>query len=174
MSIVAAGEAALAAALNKSGSEVQSAYSFLPDYPYYCLPDEIGSRSCRSGWDIVQALDGFPNDSAAFFTSNVPSCITSRDRNLQGLVADINQLTGACNRIKTCQKQLNHSSQALQAAPVFLERALADGIWMIQQNIRQYGSAITRLMLTTDFIEFFKKNATGVYNSSQAVSSIAN
>eukprot|EP00775_Hariotina_reticulata_P009571 gene9571-9733_t len=167
LSIVAAGEAALASALNKSGTEVQSAYSFLPDYSYYCLPGEVGSRSCRSGWDIVQALDGFPEESPAFFASDVPSCIARQDKNLQGFLSDIKQLTAACTRVQACQKQLEDPSQTLRAKPVFLERALADGIWMIQQHIRQHGSAITRLRLTTQFIEFFKNNPSGVYNSSQ-------
>eukprot|EP00775_Hariotina_reticulata_P013583 gene13583-13708_t len=166
VAIVATGEAALASALNISGSEVQSAYNFLSDYSYYCLPDEVGARSCKSGWDIVQALDGFPQQSLSFFVSDVPSCITNEDKNLQRLLTDMDTLGAACNRIKTCQKQLEDSSQALRAAPVFIERALADGIWMIQQHIRQHGSAITQLKLTADFIEFFKSNPKGVYNSS--------
>jgi hypothetical protein len=165
VSIVAAGEAALASALNISGSEVQSKFNFLQDFSYYCLPGEVGSRSCNLGWDIVQALNSFPSGSSDFFVRDVRGgCIGPQHRKMYQLLADIKQLSNACSRIIRCQEKLQ-----LPGAPTFLKRSLADGIWMIQQHIRQHGAAVTRIIFNDTFTEFFKSNPTGVYKADEKV-----
>jgi len=118
VSIVAAGEAAIASALNISGSEVQSKFNFLKDFSYYCLPGEVGSRSCNLGWDIVQALNRFPGGSSVFFVRDVRGgCIGPQHRKMYQLLADIKQLSNACSRIIRCQEKLQ-----LPGAPTFLKK----------------------------------------------------
>ncbi|WIA23159.1 hypothetical protein OEZ85_001490 [Tetradesmus obliquus] len=148
--ITKAVQISLAATLRNSSGQ----FAVSPQAFYYCAPP--GGRSCKTGWDIPEALKALTENPQWVLPSscfNTAKLLKGQDEADVGEWSSICAAAAAAAATPTC-KDITREQPLFRCSFKSLS-----SFYQIQQHIRAHGAVVTRMLVNNDFEVQFNASA---------------